>query len=695
MKKLLLFLFAGVALAQPPITGTNPTISCTGCGLVGATYHLGNTQAFSVSGTPGAIAGATFGDLAVDTIGHQAYICAATSCSAVGAANWQPIANAQNLQSVSVTTFGVSGNPATDYANFQTGINFMAGVGCLFIPDMTVQMDFHHVNIPSLTCIKGNGAQSIVAGFSSTATPGFGMFDINGSQVDISGFTINGLVTTPVGVLYSTALAFGPAWQNFTTGSSFWIKSGFSLIDLHDLTIDHTGGYAVFSDSTSGNISNVKLRRIRVTNSRPNLFGTSSVAENYGSWTGGFLFHGPGSTYNFENIVIDDNSFQNVVGNCIWFSNNLGTFMNRNVTVSNNNFMDIGLDAIQPAWIENYTEFGNTVTRFGYVVTSDIGSPRVGGPLWLQGFTPVAFDSYGRLRNFTRTANTAEGNGELLDCDGCEGGSVTANTFVSCFTTLDPLANAGSCGPSVAVGQNFTRGMTFNNSAGASGTTPLTITGNTLNGVGNGGIVAFGIQHSVISGNTIFQIANNDNPIVLGNLPAFHATNNLITGNNIFWSPSSGAAAVFEDGTSSAFVSTDWNAVRGNTLSPCSTCGGLMYEFQKATPDFSGTGSLTLSSVTPGAPNGSPFGSILQTEGTITPTFNIYSDLSGTGVRVGTFSPQGFVPIIVNFSALPLISGPAQMVYCANCTPSTRPCTGGGTGATAVTNASQWNCGAN
>lgn len=706
LTKLFLLLLVATASAQPPITGSNPTISCTNCPLAGGgQFHIGNAEATYAAGVPGTIAGSATGDFYVDTTAHQAYICqsAPGPCTAVAGNNWQPIASGLNDYVVSVTTFGVGGNSSTDATNFQTALNATAGLACLFIPSGTnILMAANSVNLPPFSCIKGNGLASGIYGV-SLATAGVGMLNVvNGSNgITLSNFFMDGNVTTPVGVNYSTAVTNGPMYSGFTTGSSIWFHGNNNKINISDLTISHTGGYAVLFDARSGPNTDIRMTRFTDINARPNLFGTSSLI--YGSWTGGVLFMASG-TINGNgnyNVTVEDSTWQNVTGNCLWMAYTPGSTINNsaNFRFTNNTFIDVGLDAILVSGLNGYVETGNRVQRGGYVVTSDIGASRVGGPLWLQGFSPVAFDNYSSVTNFIRSNNYALECGGMFSLDGAAIGTVSGNTLESPFASPDPLAASGSCGPSIAVGQNYVGGVVIANSSGV-GPTPqnINVTGNTFNGVGYGGILAYPCLQCNFSDNLIYQTANNANPIVLANTSTSslgHTTGTLVTNNLIYWTASSPAIVENCQPLAGAcqfpFFSSDLNTVFRNKV-----IGGA-FEFQRnptgatgGNADASGSGNLTLNSVTPGNSLGVN-GIVMQVEGTLSPFLNMYLN-NGSGTVLYTVSPSGSQFQQVAFSSLPAVPGKGYMVYCTNCNVNTSPCTTGGPGALAVTDATQWNC---
>ena len=657
-----LILSAALLPAQnvPVVTGHNPSVQ-----LGTALYNEGTVRVFTGTGAPTApTLNAGISDIApvrgdyyfdTSTTPVTVYTCAAATCST--AANWQ---QAAYPLAVSVTAFGVSGSSSTDAANLQTAITAASGHFCLYIPaGLTVQMANNAVVLYSNTCISGAGPSlSKVAGNGLLATAGVGIFTVyaNASNVSIKDIGFDGGITSPTGVLYSTAGAGGP--QQFANGSTILVNAGVTGLTIKHNQFNHTNGYAIYATTSSAISSHWDISDNSDINARPYLFGTSSLSLIYGSWTGGFLFYslGSGSDY-YVDIKIDNNFFQNVTGNCIWFHtlNFSGTGQNRQIQITNNRGLDVGLDFIQTAMTVGLIETGNEVNRFGYVVTSDVGATRVGGPLWLQNYVPVAYDMAGEVSSFTISNNAATGNGEGIDLDGGWNGSITGNTLTSCWGSYgDTLASSTSCGPSSAVGQNYAPGIVSNNSiALASVGSEISIVGNTLNDFGGGALNLYGVNNSTIVGNTILHpSAAFSPPITLGNLPSYPAAFNLVTKNTINWPSPSGAPAVNEDGsTYSACVGIGQsNTVNGNTLLPPTVLGGLMYEFQKCSGSNSGTGNLNLSTVTAG---GSTLTSmVLQTEGSAGfPYLSIYSNAGGTGSRNATFSPGGFQPVSVPFAS--------------------------------------------
>ena len=722
MRKILfLFALAGASiLAQPPITGTNPTVSCTNCPLAGGgPYHIGNIELTTQSGPPGSITGSVTGDQNIDTTAHQLYVCQASPgpCTAVGPSNWQPIANAENLSLVSVAVFGVNGNSSTDPANFQTGLNTLAGVGCLWVPPtVTANMGATgSISIIGGTCLQVDG--NIIS--TGLTTPGVGVLDIpsGAGNIIIRGYgMLDGGTVSPVGVTYAAASTPPSAAQAiFTTGSMIWAHGPLNGIEISGIIEQHVKGYGRYWDASTGTIQNVKVHNTTLRNNRPNLFGTNSGTELYFGWTGGELFQGPGATYNFQHVVVDRNTCQNVTGNCFWSHTTALSLLNQDFTFSNNVCIDHGGDCTQPNTTEQFTVINNHSTRGGQIITSDVGATRVGGPMWDQnvgGACPSMFDGGIGNSNGVVSGNVADSfNGCLGDLDGTAHTVIANNVGTSCFVSLDPLAQPTLCGPYSAPGtpvtsgaNNYTRGFTTNNSQNYSGgDTFLQFIGNHIYGTGGPGLALYGLQYGFVSDNTINMQSSYGNPIMVGNISTQHATGNTITKNSCWWSPTSGAGCVAEDDTYGAMTSSDINIVNENSLNPAGT---NMYEFQKSVnhASASSSGALNLTSVTAGVTSAT--GGRFQVEGGpgpgTTPSFTWETLASGAGTLLAYLNAGGmlvgFTPGSpatpgIHFSNLPsAVSFPQYFLSCDTCTPGTSPCTGSGTGSLAYSNGGSWMC---
>jgi hypothetical protein len=697
MKKLMiLFMAAGLVYCQPVTTGANPQVE-----LGASLYNMGTVRVYTGTGAPGTVVTPSGtppqqGDFYIDTVGKVVYQCIPASCVSSG---WS-----RTSQAISVTSFGINGT-STDASNFNTAISATAGSACLYIPSgVTVNLTNNSVTVLTNTCITGDGPLSKIqaAGLSS---PGLGVLDIASGQSNIrlNNFLIDGGTTTPVPIAYSTATANGPMYSGFTTGSTIWAHGGNTNITLSYVTISHTNGYAVLFDSRTAAISNVLLTHFTDINARPNLFGATTGAANYGSWTGGVLFSidGTGAVYT-RDITVEHSLWQNVVGNCLWMAHTgtTGPANGINFKFIDNTFIDVGLDAILVSGVDGYTETNNRVQRGGYVVTSDVGATRVGGPMWLQGFSPVAFDTYFPLHNFVRSNNWAMECGGLAALDGAYNGVFSGNTVESPWFSDDPLASNSTCGPSGNVGTNFVGGVTTANSANASnGPQHIIISGNAFLGVGYSSVALYPCYQCTVTNNNIFQWATTANPIVLANISTSsngHSYQNVVSNNNIYWFPSSSSPAIIENcqpsGGSCQYpqFTNDFNFVMNNRVV------GNTFEFQRnpsnssnGNASISGSGTLMLNSVSTG--NVLPINAIaIQAEGTGNPYLQIYQN-NGTGLNLASFTATGNKDMVVHFSNLPLVVGAGYRVYCDDCT-TAATCAGGGTGHQAVTNATVWTC---
>jgi len=189
----------------------------------------------------------------------------------------------------------------------QIGINALVGIGCLYIPaGVTVDMVGNSISLPSNTCLIGDGANSIIQSSATPSSGGVIQVPTGATNVSFTGIHVQGPTTSATGVLYSTAITNTVAWVNFTKGSSIFINGPSDQINISNNIIEHPAGYAIYGDTTGGNITNVTVNGNTVKNSRPFLFGVTSGQLVYGSWVGGILFEGPGTTYNFQNITADE-----------------------------------------------------------------------------------------------------------------------------------------------------------------------------------------------------------------------------------------------------------------------------------------------------------------------------------------------------------------------------------------------------
>jgi hypothetical protein len=475
---------------------------------------------------------------------------------------------------------------------------------------------------------------------------GKGVFDFSAAvNVILEGFTIDGQITTPVGVLRSTITS--PLQSNLTANTSVWMHDGCSNVKLYKITIQHTGGYSVLLDATGGNngITGVLIDTCLIWNNRPHLFGKTAGDLNYGSWTGGIFYKNDGVTFNgiVQNLTVTNCNFYCNTGNCFWGHGNSNTLLNSNIRIIHNHFQDCGLDAMEPAQTSGYVEQGNTGRRIGYISLAD---GTVGTPKWDQGFPAVFADTSGVVINATRVGNSAVStNGGFYDCDGL-GYSTVANNSGRIPSSTDQEYgpdHISSCGPNNAPGQNWMYGIqTSNTNNTAQGGNSVTITGNTLTGFGGESIGLFAARNCFTSSNNIQHAANAQSlPIVLGNIGSGanqRTYNSQVTHNTINWSPGSANPCIAEESAPSG-VSLPWspgdtNVVFGNTIISTSGC----FEFSKDPV----TGTLTAQIFSTSAPSQTTKSqTIAQREGTgSTAVYKLYSDSGAGGMQKFALADQ-------------------------------------------------------
>ena len=586
-------------------------------------------------------------------------------------------------ESTSVAAFGVVGNGTHDDTTaFQNAVSTMAvNGGWLRIPGgFNIKLS-GSVTIPSNLKVIGDGygLSTITAGGGYSGMTGLLNLAPNTTNVVLSGFKIEGLKGDNVtGALSATdrlsTSSLGNCWDNqHVNGTSIWISYGCSNILIEDININHTAGYAIAGFAlNSGNISGVTIRKCLFSNNRASVFD-----GYYGSWNGGILFINNGTDSYIEDLTVEQCVFKRCTGNCFWTHVQNGNgytsypaYYNRNVRFVNNYGEDIGLDFTEPSGIIGYTETGNHVRRFGFLCVQDYANSSTSNPRWNPntGTPSVAFDTSGWLYNATRSNNTADGNGQMFDLDGCGLSTISNNTYISSFVSDDPITTAqlSSCGLS---GVNWTKFINCGNTNRMSKAGSfLTMTGNLSYGAGGGAFLLYGVNRSKCSNNIVYHpVGFQSAPVILGNLgatgngPAFHAYDNDVCHNAFHNDPSASTTpAVAEANNSVPFLSTDSNRVHTNSFSPTN-----MYEFLKDPNTTSGSYSSSPSPSTGissfvniGSCSSQPVGIVeahLLSTGTQTSNFQFQiwsntaasSGASPTGSQMLTLTPTAaYVPAL-------------------------------------------------
>lgn len=149
--------------------------------------------------------------------------------------------------------------------------------GTITIPAGTPAMEFYGDGDSSVLNLSGGG----IAVYASYIT--FRSFLLDGG---VSGY--------PAKLRYSDITGGDPMSTQLTAGTSFWVHGGAGHVCWRDVTIQHTGGYAILLDARTADISEIDVTNCRFVNNRPHLFGygkgTVTVSGATVTWTGGDKF---------------------------------------------------------------------------------------------------------------------------------------------------------------------------------------------------------------------------------------------------------------------------------------------------------------------------------------------------------------------------------------------------------------------
>lgn len=498
------------------------------------------------------------------------------------------------FQPLVATDFGAAGNATSDdTVAVQKAVDQAAaqGGGTIIFPSGTF-------SIGTVTMKAGEAPISLVGQGESTIlkrravlADGKGMLDIFGSHVTLDSLVLDGDVTTPAGLLYNVDFtgigANDPMATSLTKGSSVWVHGGANDFSCRHVTFTHSSGYACLIDARSGGISDVRIIDCIFSNNRPTLFGTVAGQENYGSWNGCLFVSGDGRPANpgcvLKRFMVAQCRFLRNTGNCIW-SHELGlSELHEEFLISENTFVDCGLDAIEIGGVIGGVVVGNSGRRIGYITTDDTGQSN---PRWLPGVNATAIDSSGLVKSVLFVANSfVSVAGGALDLDSHCLSTVANNSFRTPYPDepeydQDQIAVSGPLGgPSAAYGVNGN-----NSSQTPHGATGLNIVGNTFINLRAGSVRLFAARKCFVSGNNILAPADSIYPPMgmgpVGPGPYQRCYDNRVSGNKIDYNPVPSAPAIIEDDTYSAFLPAETNAVFNNC--PITPAGTLATEFKKS-----------------------------------------------------------------------------------------------------------------
>jgi|GEM_PF-2541700 len=315
----------------------------------------------------------------------------------------------------------------------------------------------------------------------ATMTTGKGLFDIKSQKCSLCSMHIDGGVTSPVGLRYGMEGAGGdfdndPYLPILTTNSSLWLHAGNKEIQICEVTIHHTGGYAALVDAEDGDIDGVLFDRIVCEQNRPHLFGLDADL-NYGSWTSGILYRGhclssEGKLGVVKNLRIKNSKFRRATGNQIWGHSYGFDSHHQDIHITDCDFEDIGLDGVLMGNVDRGSVTGCSFLRIGYITRTDTDTP---DPQALLAKYAVALDTSGYARNCRYVGNNFRSiNGGFIDADGLRESTIAGNIHEG---TIE-----GSPESNIIVGINL--GNTQNNGGGEE----ITIANNTISHCAQAGI---------------------------------------------------------------------------------------------------------------------------------------------------------------------------------------------------------------
>jgi hypothetical protein len=462
---------------------------------------------------------------------------------------------------------------ADDGPAFQAAIDYLHdnGGGELKVPAQKTYLIKTPITLKDNVYLVGQGENALLKRYAGADLPDeTGLLNIRGKHCGVRRVRFDGAVTVPVGVRYGTFA--DPSEPILSRNSTIWVHGGCKDVSFENIGISHTGGYAIYLDARTENIEDVLISGSIFENNRPHLFGTDDADLNYGAWTSGIFWKGicVGTQQTVvHGLRVTDCDFRRNNGNQVWGHANGYDAFHRQIQVTNNRFLDIGLDCIEIAVASGGCVTGNSVRRVGYITLNDVDDsiPRR-HPLK----PATAFDSSG-CKGFTYANNSGVSiHGGTVDLDGFCYGTVTGNVFrvpdASEPEYLQDRVNLWA--------DNLCIGINTGNTFLESGGEQLLITNNILLRMKYGGIRLNNARGCRVSGNLI--TATDDHavaPIMLYNTGAdakHRATGNDICENTLALTSGPGVEELFGG---NGWDASDRNWVAGNKL----PLGGL--EFRK------------------------------------------------------------------------------------------------------------------
>jgi hypothetical protein len=248
--------------------------------------------------------------------------------------------------------------------------------------------------------------------------------------------------------------------------ASFFSGNGILIEDTDGFSVDHLdftriAGFAVIVNHSR----NLLIDHVSVADSG------SLNAKGRNNTTGGILIE-EGS----DQFSVADSVFRNIRGNAVWTHSRYMTPRNSGGKIANNQFFDIGRDAIQVGHATKVDVVGNHGSRIG--LRADVVDVENGG-------TPVGIDTAGNVdQSVYEHNNFEEIDGKCIDLDGFHDGAVRGNTCVNRRPPEDyPFGHYG---------------IVFNNYSVEMRSQNIVVEENVLDGMKFGGIFMVGTGHKIL-----------------------------------------------------------------------------------------------------------------------------------------------------------------------------------------------------
>ncbi len=248
--------------------------------------------------------------------------------------------------------------------------------------------------------------------------------------------------------------------------ASVFPNNGILIEDSDGLSVEHVD----FTNITNfaviiSHSKNVFIDHVSVKDSG------SRNAKGRNNTTGGILLEeGTGQ------FTVTDSVFRDIRGNAIWTHSRYMSPRNSRGKIANNQFFDIGRDAIQVGHATQVGVAGNRGSRIGLVV--ELVDVENGG-------TPVGIDTAGNVDQSVYERNTFdEIDGKCIDLDGFHDGFVRGNTCTNRRPPEDyPFGHFG---------------IVFNNASIEMRSQNIAVEDNQLDGMKFGGIFLIGTGHKIL-----------------------------------------------------------------------------------------------------------------------------------------------------------------------------------------------------